>query len=403
MFRAVKFQFASVAISLPLSLFATHALAQAPEIVIGAPNSLSGGYAEGGRTAVAGLKIAIDEINARGGIKSMGGAKLKLVSADASSDNPAQAATVTRRLITQDKAVMLMGAHVSTMTLSAQIEAERAEVPLITTSYADAIVSKGMKYTFKIPPLSTAFSDVSFDYINAVYAEMTNQKVKKVAIFYGSDANSQALGAGLIANAKKNNLEVVATASLASGISDPTPVIGPVLSGKPDVIFMSLYTDDVILITKALRNLGVKAPIVGSGSGIAVKTIAEALGKQADNLMGTIAWNGDLPIKGVAEFAAKYKAAFPNEKLLPQEAAGEGYAIGVLMGDVLEKAKSTDPKVLRDTIAAIDAPSILAGEKVKFGPNGQNVHAVPLLVTWFDGTLHTIWPKKYQTMKPKLL
>ena len=223
MLSAIQWKSACAATFASLSIFTANALAQAPEIVIGAPNSLSGGYAEGGRTAVAGLKIAIDEINARGGIKSLGGAKLKLISADASSDNPAQAATVTRRLITQDKAVMLMGAHVSTMTLSAQIEAERAEVPLITTSYADAIVSKGMKYTFKIPPLSTAFSDVAFDYINAVYAEMTNQKVKKVAIFYGSDANSQALGAGLIANAKKNNLEVVAAASLASGIRMTIP------------------------------------------------------------------------------------------------------------------------------------------------------------------------------------
>ncbi len=385
-----------------LSLLAAQALAQVPEIIIGAPNSMSGGYAEGGRQAVAGLKIAIDEINANGGIKSMGGAKLKLISADASSDNPAQAASVTRRLITQDKAIMLMGAHVSTMTLSAQIEAERAEVPLITTSYADAIVNKGMKYTFKIPPVSTAFSAASFDYITAMYAELKNQKIRKVAIFYGSDANSQALGAGLIENAKKNGIEVVATAALASGISDPTPVIGPVLAGKPEVIFLNLYTDDTILITKALRNLGVTAPIVGSGSGIAVKTISEALGKQANNLMGTIAWNGDLPIKGVKEFAAKWKAAFPEEKLLPQEAAGEGYAIGQLMGQVLEKAKSTDPKVLRETLANIDVSTILVGEQVKFGPNGQNIHAVPLLVTWYDGTLHSIWPKKYQTMKPQL-
>jgi branched-chain amino acid transport system substrate-binding protein len=385
-----------------LALLMQQAYAQTPEIVIGAPNSLSGGYAEGGRQAVAGLKIAIDEINAKGGIKSLKGAKLKLVSADTSSDIPSQAALVTRRLIQQDKAVMLMGAHVSTMTISAQIEAERAEVPIITTSYADAIVSKGMKYTFKIPPMSSAFADASFSYISAMYSEMKNQKIQRVAIFYGSDANSQALGAGLIANAKKNNIEVVATAALASGITDPTPVIGPVLSGKPEIIFLNLYTDDTILITKALRNLGVKAPIVGSGSGIAVKTISEALGKQADNLMGTIAWNGDLPIKGVAEFAAKWKATFPEEKLLPQEAAGEGYAIGMLMGEVLEKAKSTDPKVLRETLSGINTPSVLAGERVQFAANGLNVNAVPLLVTWYDSKLHTIWPKKYQTFKPQL-
>ncbi|MDO8773448.1 MAG: ABC transporter substrate-binding protein [Burkholderiaceae bacterium] len=383
-------------------LLMQQAYAQVPDIVIGAPNSLSGGYAEGGRQAVAGLKIAIDEINAKGGIKSLNGARLKLVSADTSSDNPSQAALVTRRLLQQDKAVMLMGAHVSTMTISAQIEAERAEVPIVTTSYADAIVNKGMKYTFKIPPMSSAFSEASFTYINALYSEMKNQQIKRVAIFYGSDANSQALGAGLIANAKKHNIEVVATAALASGITDPTPVIGPVLNGKPEIIFLNLYTDDTILITKALRNLGVKAPIVGSGSGIAVKTIAEALGKQADNLMGTIAWNGDLPIKGVAEFAAKWKAAFPEEKLLPQEAAGEGYAIGRLMGETLEKAKSIDPKVLRDTLSTIDTPSVLAGERVQFDARGMNSHAVPLLVTWYDSKLHTIWPKKYQTFKPQL-
>ncbi len=398
----LKSRWTVLAAALSLGVLAAPAGAQVKEIVIGAPNSLSGGYAEGGRQVVAGLRIAVDEINAKGGIKSLGGAKLKLVSADTSSDNPTQASTVTRRVITQDKAVMLMGAHVSTMTLSAQIEAERAEVPIITTSYADAIVSKGFKYTFKLPPMSSAFSAASFDYVNALYAEVKNTRPKKVAIFYGSDANSQALGAGLLANAKKNNIEVVATAALPSGITDPTPVIGPVLAGKPEIIFLNLYTDDTILITKALRNLGVTAPIVGSGSGIAVKTISEALGKQADNLMGTIAWNGDLPIKGVAEFAAKWKAAFPDEKLLPQEAAGEGYAIGLLMADVLEKAKSADPKVLRDTLAGMDVPSIYPGERVKFDATGMNIYAMPILVTWSDGKLYTIWPKKYQTIKPQL-
>ena len=96
MLSAIKSKLATTAMSVSLPLLAVNAFAQVPEIVIGAPNSLSGGYAEGGRTAVAGLKIAIDEINARGGIKSLGGAKLKLIPADASSDNPAQAATVTR-------------------------------------------------------------------------------------------------------------------------------------------------------------------------------------------------------------------------------------------------------------------------------------------------------------------
>src|SRR4051812_40515603 len=129
---------------------------QVQEVLIGAPNSLTGGFGEGGRQVIVGLQIGAEQINKAGGIKALGGARLRVLSADTTSDDPAQAASVTRRMIAQDKACVLVGAHTSTMTLTAQIEAERAEVPLITTSYADAIVQRGYKFTFKIPPQASA-------------------------------------------------------------------------------------------------------------------------------------------------------------------------------------------------------------------------------------------------------
>ncbi len=377
------------------------ARAQAADIVLGAPNALTGGYGEGGRQVVNGLRIAVDEINRNGGIKSLGGRKLRLVSADTSSDNPAQAASVTRRLTTEDHATVLVGAHVSTMTLAAQVEAERAQVPIITTSYADSIVEKGYKYTFKIPPQSSALSAAGLDDIVALYSDLKHEAVTRIAVFYGSDANSQALGAAYLDLAKQRKLHVVASAALPSGLTDPTSVLGPVLAGKPQIVILNLFTDGTILIARALRNLGVTAPLVGSGSGISVKSIPEALGAQSDNMMGTLAWNGDLPIKGVAEFDALYKKALPAEPLVPQE-AGEGYAIGVLIGQALEQAKSADPKTLRDTIAAIDTPSILPGERIRFDAHGQNRDIVPILVGWKAQQLHTLWPKRYQTAQPNL-
>jgi branched-chain amino acid transport system substrate-binding protein len=382
-------------------MFASFAAAQTKEVVIGAPNAMSGGYGEGGRQVVNGLKIAVDEINKAGGIKALGGAKLRLEAVDTSSDNPTQAASVTRRLLSQQSVSVLVGAHVSTMTLAAQIEAERAEVPIITTSYADSIVQKGYKYTFKIAPQSTALSEAGFDYIVALYQQLKNRPVKKVAIFYGSDANSQALAKGYLAAAKQKNIEVVASAALPPNMSDPTPVIGPVLAHKPEVIYLNLFTNDTILVTRALRTLGVKAPIIGSGSGISVKTIAEALGKDSENLMGTIAWNGDLPEKGVPEFAALYRAAYPDEPLVPQE-AGEGYAIGLLIRDAIDAAKSADPKAVRDALAKTNAPAILPGGRVEFAENGMNKAIVPILVGWKDGKLQTMWPKQYQVVAPNL-
>jgi branched-chain amino acid transport system substrate-binding protein len=382
-------------------LGAATGMAQPAEIVVGAPHSLTGGFGEGGRQAVAGLQIAVDQINQSGGIKSLGGAKIRLIPADTSSDNPAQASSVTRRLITQDKAVLLVGCQVSSMTLAAQIEAERGEIPLLSTSYADAIVAKGYKYIFKIAPRSSALSSTAIDYILALYKDMKGRDVKRVAVFYGSDASSQSIGRGVISDSKKRGLDVAATVPFQNGLADPSAVVSSILSSQPEVIFLISTPDDTILITRALRNLGVKAPIVGSGTGISVKTLAEALGPQADNLMGTLAWNYDLPIKGVSDFIALYKTAFPKEPYAPQE-AGEGYAIGMVIRDVLEKTASTDPKKLRDALASVDAPSILPGNAIRFAENGQNSAIVPILVGWKNSRLHTMWPKEYQTVTPDL-
>jgi branched-chain amino acid transport system substrate-binding protein len=382
-------------------LSTSEVLAAPAEVVVGAPDSLTGGYGEGGRQVVAGLQIAVDQINQEGGIKSLGGARIKLIPADTSSDNPAQASSVTRRLISQDKASILVGCQVSSMTLSAQIEAERSEVPLLSTSYADALVSKGYKYTFKVAPLSTALSDTAIDYVQELYRDLRNVNLSRASVFYGSDANSQAIGQSVVAGAKARGLDVVGSVSFQNGLADPSAIVSMVLSSKPAVIFLISTPDDTILITRALRNLGVKAPIVGGGTGVSVKSLAEALGPLADNLMGTLGWNYDLPIKGVAEFVARYHAAFPKEPYAPQE-AGEGYAIGLLIRDALETAASADPKKLRDVFASIDVPSILPGNAIRFAANGQNSAIVPILVGWKNSELHTLWPKKYQTVKPDI-
>src|SRR5271169_3063368 len=87
--------------------------ADEPEIVIGAPNSLTGGLGENGQRAVWRFLIAIEQINREGGIKSLGGAKLKPIVADTTTENPTQGASVTRRIIDQDQAVALFGATAS--------------------------------------------------------------------------------------------------------------------------------------------------------------------------------------------------------------------------------------------------------------------------------------------------
>ncbi len=385
--------------ALTLPILRAHA---APgEVVIGAPNSLTGGFGEGGRQVVLGLQLAAEQVNAAGGIKALGGAKLRVISADTSSDDPSQAASVTRRMVSQDKVSVLVGAHTSTMTLSAQIEAERGEVPILTTSYADQIVQRGYKYTFKIPPQASDLSTAGMQDAVTLYETLKSQKVTKVAVFYGADAASQAIGKAYLKEAEVKSLQVTATGSFPGNLSDPTAVVGPVLTTKPQILFLNAFLNDMILITRALRSLGVMIPVVGSGSGISVKSISQSLGKDANNLMGTLAWNWDLPTPGAEEFRAAYKKANPSEPFAPQE-SGEGFAIGMIIAAAIEDAKSAEPKAIRDALTRVKLQTVLPGGPVQFGDNGQNKNARGILVSWINGELRTVWPKDYASATPTL-
>jgi branched-chain amino acid transport system substrate-binding protein len=374
------------------------ALGQGAEVIIGAPNSLTGGLGESGRAVVNGLQLAADDVNAAGGIKSLGGARLRVMAADTSSDNPAQAASVTRRLITENHCAALVGSHASTMTLSSQIEAERGGVPILTTSYADQIVQRGYKFTFKIPAQSGTFGKANIEYTQKIFAD-AGRGLRRIAVFYGSDAGNGAGGRAEVEEVKKAGLDLVASGSVPSGMTDPTPVLGPVLATRPDLLMANLFTPDMVMVIHALRAVGMKLPILTSGSGISVKSIPESLGADADGYMGTIAWSGDLPVPGVEAFVAKFIKAYPDQSFAPQE-AGEGYAIGQIIAAAIEKAGSADPAKVRDAIAASRVETILPGGPVEFDDAGLSRHTVPIMVQWQKGKLRTIWPKDYQTTAP---
>ncbi len=238
---------------------------QEKEIVIGAPNALTGGLGEVGSRGTWGMQIAVDQINKEGGIKALGGAKLKLIIADTTSENPTQAASITRRMIDQEGAIVLLGAGASAMTLAAQVESEKSQIPLITGSYADGIVNRGYKYTFKITPQGGSVWNWSMSSGYDMWKAVKGAPPKSALIFMSNDAVGLIVQKALPEHAKTLNLEVPFSQSFQMGLSDPSVAVAPVLRYKPDLIFLGGFTNDLILIIKALRGVGVTAPIFGAG------------------------------------------------------------------------------------------------------------------------------------------
>jgi branched-chain amino acid transport system substrate-binding protein len=372
-----------------------------PDIVIGAPNSLTGGLAEGGVRFVAALRIAFDQINAKGGIKSLGGAKLRMVVADTTSENPAQAASVTRRMIDQDKAVVIAGATASAMTLAAQIECEKAQIPLVTNSYADPIVLRGMKYTFKYMPQGSAVWNMAMDGIVEMYRATTGAPPKNCAIFMSNDAVGLGVQKQLPLEAKRIGLPVLFSTPYQMGLTDPSVAIAPIMANKPDILFLGAFTNDLILIIRAMRGLGINTPIVNGGTFYG-EAVINALGNQADRLFGVETWNSDLNLPGNKELVATYMEA--NPKAHPgNEQLGVGFTCGLIIGQALEKAASRDGTKIRDVLANTEFDNLpVPATKVKYGPNGLNIYNMGILVEWQSGALRTVWPQKLQMAKPQI-
>jgi branched-chain amino acid transport system substrate-binding protein len=376
---------------------------QPADIVIGAPNALTGGLGEVGSRGTWGMQIAVDQINREGGIKSMGGAKLKLVIADTTSENPTQSASITRRMIDQEGAIVLAGAGASAMTLAAQVEAEKSEIPLLTNSYADGIVTRGYKYTFKITPQGGTVWNWSMSSAYDMWKALKGTAPKSAVIFMSNDAVGLVVQKQLPEHAKTLNLEVPFSQSFQMGLSDPSVAVAPVLRYKPDLLFLGGFTNDLILIIKALRGVGATMPIFGAGPA-GTDSVGKGLGAAGDKFFAPMAWNWDLNVPGNKEFVAAYKAAYPTQPYPPaNEQLGQGYVIGLIIRQALEKAASRDPKKIRDVIASTEFTDLpYPATKVKFGDNGLNMYNQEVLAEWMKGELRTVWPKPMQAIEPLL-
>src|SRR4051812_30869401 len=135
------------------SLGGLRAHAQAPsEVKVALLAPMSGPWARQGQLMKLGADMAIDDVNAAGGIKALGGAKMKLVVYDA-GDSTEKAKNAAQRMVAQEpELVGGTGAWLSSFTLAVTEVTERAELPWLTLSYADSLTSRGFRYIFQCSP-----------------------------------------------------------------------------------------------------------------------------------------------------------------------------------------------------------------------------------------------------------
>src|SRR5260370_15251320 len=220
--------------------------AQGAAVNSGLIQPLSGANAQFGINCRNGIELVADEINAAGGIKTLGGAKINLVVSDATS-NPTTAPTVAQRLITQNVLTAVIGAFASSLTLPISEVTARADIPLLTNSFADEITGRSLESIFQVSPKASVIGQTQVKYTLAI-AEAAGSKIEKLAIMYEDTPYGTAQSRGLRRAAKDANIEIVMDEAYPLGITDASPLINKLRASGAPAVFPGSYLNYSLFI-----------------------------------------------------------------------------------------------------------------------------------------------------------
>jgi branched-chain amino acid transport system substrate-binding protein len=388
-----------VAVLVMVSLALAGPLQAADEVVkIGNIIPLSGPSATVGQQGKQAREMAVEEINAAGGIKSLGGAKLELIYADSES-KPEKGVAEAERLINTEKVHVLTGCWNSAVTYPTTAVAERYGIPFVVpVSVADKITDQGFKTVFRIAAKDSWWTRDQFRFLKDMETEF-GTKVERIAFVYENGDWGKGFAGQWKKLAAEGGYEVVLDEPYPSTATDLSPVVQKIRRSRADVLMLVSNAADAILLTNTLAEYKVKLKaVIASGGGHADPSFLKATGKSAQYIFDIVEWETDINKPGAKETNEKYKQKYGQN--LTGEAV-DAYVAMYLLKDALERAGSLDPAKLRDALAASDlkdGPGMIVGyDAVKFDGTGQNQNASLVMVQVNDKgngmERITVWPK----------
>jgi len=314
-------------------------------ILVGMYGSLTGDGASFGTSSREGTVLAVEEINAAGGL--LGGRPIELLVEDDQS-RPDQASNAVTKLITQDGVVAVLGEVASSRSLAAAPVAQRYQVPMITPSSTNEQVTAVGDYIFRVcfidPFQGEVLAKFAYNDLGARRIAILRdiQQDYSVGLTDAVTEHFQALGG-----------EVVNTVSYSTGDADFRAVLTQIRSERPDVVVATGYYPEAAIIVRQARELGMTMPILG-GDG----WVGDALqnGREArNNTFISNHYSGDNPEPVIQNSVAAYRE---RSGRVPDSLAALAYDSVKVLADAITRAGTTDGPALRDAIATADVPGV---------------------------------------------
>jgi branched-chain amino acid transport system substrate-binding protein len=346
-------------------------------VKIGAPLALTGALADSGKKQKLGFDLWLERVNAAGGI-SVGGKKYKveLVTYDYQTDGK-RAGELAEKLINEDKVSFMIAPFGSGHTKITAAVAERYGVPIVAVASSEAVHDQGFRHLFGTLAPSSGLIDAMLAKFKA-----TRPDLQSIAILGREDVFPKLMADLMKGAAEKAGLKVVYSGTYPIGSVDHSAALTAMRQVKPDWVYITGYSQDLILARKQMADLGLKAPIVTMITGPVYKEFIDALGPLAENVTSASWWHWATPFQSddvfgttKAFYDAVVKATGGTE---PDYVHASSAASLVVLQKAIEKAGSLDREKVRAALASMDTMTFFG--PIKFRADGMNEsRALPLI------------------------
>lgn len=364
-------------------------LVSAQPIKVGIVLPLTGDQAKFGEIEKNSFDMALEEINAAGGIK---GNKLEFIIED-DTGRPEVGRSVVEKLITKDKVTLIGGGYSSSVTYAVAGVCQQNQRPfLVNTGAADNITTSGWDFIFRLnPPVS--------EYANSVESLMQELiKPKTVAILHENSLFGTSGAKEFEKTCNSLKIQVLLKEGYEAGGIDFKPVLIKVKQLNPDIVYMVSYIMDASLLMKQAKELKLTPKMfIGGAAGFTLPEFQQNAGVASEKVISATLWYEVLPYPGAMDYYKKYVAKFKK----PTEYHGaEAYAAAYVIADVLKRAKSLKNTDIKDAFAATNIMTVFGPVKFTSYDKHKNQNKLPTyVVQWIDGKLELVWPADLATKK----
>ena len=361
--------------------------AGAEGVTIGVPLPLSGVHSVVGQMARTASLLAVEEINARGGID---GEDLQLDIRD-TGGRPETARLIVDNFIRVKGYPVIMGGVTSAETAAMALLCQRRGVPfLAVTGAEDSITRKGYSHVFRIGPTFSMYPDGLIQFLHA------EADVRSIAIVFERSSFGDTLAEVIGTAAEDHGWQVADVLDYPFGTLRFQPLIERLNAADPDVVFLLAFGTDAARLVRGIRESGMEKTVLAGASPVFNQPVFHrAAGEWDEGVLTSVLWSPELRYSGITRFTERFRKRYNGD---PDYHAAEAYSAVKVLAQALKRADGLTADGIRNALAATSLRTIFG--TVRFssddGFTNQNRPST-YAAQWQDGDLRILWPAGHRS------